>query len=111
MLTSVLGRHPEMHAFRNEGRFFEHVDRFATAPSGRDLDRLTDILADAYLPSLQGNDRQQIRRWLQRQREDRSGAVSASSLYRDAKDWLASEEGKRRWAQKATSYVFYVDLS
>lgn len=109
MLTSVFGRHPEVHAFRNEDRFFEHVDRFPVPASDGDVDRLTDILADAHLPPLQAEGRQRIHRWLQRRRADRSSPLTASSLYREAKDWLASQAGKRRWAQKATSYVFHVE--
>lgn len=109
MLTAVVGRHPAVYGFLNEDRFFEHVDRFNVPPSDRDLDRLTDILADAYLPSLPPKRRREIRQWLQKEAIRSSPQVTASVLYHKAKEEFSGREGGKRWAQKATSYVFQVE--
>lgn len=109
MQTAVLGRHPAVYAFLNEDQFFEHVDRFSSPPSDRDLDRLTQILADAYLPALAPAQRRDIRQSLQQEADRSSPQVTASALYRKMKDRRAARQGAKRWAQKATSYVFHVE--
>lgn len=112
MLISVFARHPSVHTFRNEDRFFEHVDRFTAPPSRAELKWLTEFLATASVPPLSSGERQTIHIWLKELKEKWSNSprpVTAPSLYRTVKDRLARRAGATRWAQKATSYVFHVE--
>lgn len=109
MLTAILSRHPAVHGFLNEDRFFEHIHELQPPLSDVDLDELSEILGDASLPPLSADECGRIRTFLDQEATKGDRRVSAVSLYRTAKTWIADQQGAERWVQKATSYVFHTE--
>lgn len=109
MLTAILSRHPAVHGFLNEDRFFEHVHELRPPLSDADLGELSEILADASLPPLSADERGRIRTFLDQEARKGGRGVPAVSLYKAAKSWMARQHGAERWVQKATSYVFHTE--
>jgi len=103
MLTTLLGRHADVYAFPGESDFFEHyaslramddaVPHIVRSAIG-DAAPVPEALHEELVGALR--------------RHHEKGA-SIPALYDQGKNIIAASDGARRWAQKATSYIYYVD--
>ncbi len=110
MLTLALGRLPEVLSMIGEGTFFEHWPRL----DGLDLkDRILRVaeVVGAGDPQFPKDQLEAVARYLiDFARQYPPGEhVSGLDLYLHAMRFLAEAQGKTRWAQKATSHIFYVE--
>lgn len=112
MLATLLGQHPDVYAFTGEGTFFEHWDTISKSPrtayrviqeieGGRTMKDVADledlISGDSQHPLVQFF------------RKEIGLEQAALELYRHGKQRITEASGAKRWAQKATSYAFYVE--
>ena len=106
MLARCLGQSPEVYSATGEGTFFEHRDRLAQLPAS---ERAAAILARAEGSGVEvpAEARSEVRRHMQDVPGGEEG--TAGAMYARCMDGVARRHGATRWAQKATSYVFYVD--
>ena len=106
MLARCLGQSPEVYSATGEGTFFEHQERLTHKPAP---DRVADILsqAEGSGASVPPGGRHEV------QKHMRGGGdgeeTTAGQMYARCMDWVARQNGATRWAQKATSYIFYVE--
>jgi hypothetical protein len=104
MLATMLGQHPDVHAFTGEGNFFEHIDSIQSESLDERRRRVVrEILHGA------GGGRDNLREDLSDYLQDETKLRGALALYAEGRAALARREGATRWAQKATSYVFHVE--
>ena len=106
MLARCLGRSPEVYSATGEGTFFEHQDRLARVP---EPDRVAAILSQVEGGGVDvpASARLEVKRHMQ---ADGIGEEkTAGQMYARCMDWAARQHDATRWAQKATSYIFYVD--
>ncbi len=107
MLGRVLAEVPSVYALTGEGRFFdlEHVvDRMPVAARSR---RVVELVSQGADPPLD----ETVQGWLLDQLENIpfSRRLNAGALYSCAMRYLTENMGATQWAQKATSYIFYVE--
>jgi hypothetical protein len=106
MLMSMLGNRSDILSLKNEGTFFEHRDRLETLsgqPMARRVAQIIESGTERFeFPRASLNDH--LRQYL-RQIERKA---KADELYQRGMQWLTRWHESKRWAQKATSYVFYV---
>ena len=105
MLATMLGRHPKVHASIGEGTFFERIDSIDDETVERRRQRVARELAHASQPVLEENLQEVLRTHLREEMQQRK----AADLYAAGKAVLTKRNGAVRWAQKATSYIFYVE--
>jgi len=106
MLASMLGNHPEVRAFTGEGTFFEHIDALERMPLQRRVGQITQEIAHGDDPPLSKDEQASVRQDLEASLD---ASPTAAELYARGKEALTRREGRTRWVQKATSYVFQVD--
>lgn len=111
LLVSALDNLPGVLGLKGEGTFFEDWAELERLGAEERVRRLADILGRSDAPHLDAAARAELERaLLDHCRSRPPGAdLSARALYAHGMNYLASRRGKRRWAQKATSYIFYVE--
>ncbi|WP_262920905.1 sulfotransferase family protein [Salinibacter ruber] len=102
MLATMLGHHPDLYAFTNEGNFFEHVE------SIRSQERREQIRSIAREIRRGGGAERQTEEEIVACLREKEG-LNAFDRYIVGKDIVAAKQGASRWVQKATSYVFQVE--
>jgi hypothetical protein len=105
LLTTILGRSPSVFSLHGEGTFFEHLPQLRQRVPEERADRVAELIGKGASSPHEVSGR--LKEVLSSPNE--SAPVSALTLYRQGMEHLAAQCGKTRWAQKATSYVFYVD--
>jgi hypothetical protein len=105
LLVSILDNHPAVLGLKNEGTFFEHQDRLRTLSRQLTVKRIAQIIEGG--TEREDVPRQSLEEHLQRSLR-RDGGTPVD-LYRRGMRWFASKDEAVQWAQKATSYIFYVD--
>lgn len=96
MLTKMLGQHPKVFAFTGEGSFFEHVQPICSKSKEGQIRWIARNI---------GGDSEVIASHLRKEKRD-----TAFSRYAESKNVIAERSGANQWVQKATSYIFQVDL-
>jgi hypothetical protein len=111
MLVAVFDNVSGVMGMKGEGTFFEHWRELECIRVEERVRRLVDILAHSDAPHLSAQARRDLQSaLLDYCRQGRDGAdLSARTLYVRGMEYLTARRGKQRWAQKATSYIFYVD--
>ena len=109
LLAAVFDRLPGVRGMKGEGTFFECWAELDRLQADERLSRLVDILGRSDAPHLSPEARGELEAALRAHRA-RGSDLSACALYVAGMEHLAGRRGKHRWAQKATSYIFYVDL-
>ena len=105
LLVSILDNHPAVLGLKNEGTFFEHQDRLRTLSRQLTVKRIAQIIEGG--TEREDVPRQSLEEHLQRSLRRDGG--TPGDLYRRGMRWFASKDEAVQWAQKATSYIFYVD--
>ncbi|WP_103027274.1 sulfotransferase family protein [Salinibacter altiplanensis] len=105
MLARCLGQSPDVYSATGEGTFFEHQSRLAHTPVS---DRAAAILARAEGSGAEVPAGARTEAKCHMQGEGSEKETTAGQMYARCMDWVARQHGATRWAQKATSYVFYV---
>jgi hypothetical protein len=105
LLATILGRSPDVFSLRGEGTFFEHRAELRPLAPPERADRVAELIGSG------ASSPHEVSSRLKEVLSGSNGATSASALdlYRQGMEHLAAQHGKTRWAQKATSYIFYVD--
>lgn len=107
MLTRCLGQIPEVYsAAAGEGTFFEHQDRLETKPAHKRVEVTLSHVEKSGVEIPSGA-HSEVRRYMRA--DDTDEGQTAGQMYARCMDWIARQHGATRWAQKATSYIFYVD--
>jgi hypothetical protein len=112
MLATVLGRHPEVYAFTGEESFFEHWnsmphDQHIVHRVVREIEGGSDMEdVPGVEELLSRNFPHPLAQFL---REKVGPGASPLGLYLRGKQRVAASNGADRWAQKATSYAFYIE--
>ena len=106
MLARCLGQSPEVYSATGEGTFFEHQERLAHKPAA---DRAVDILAqvEGSGAEVTTDDRPKVQQHMRG--PGGRAEETAGQMYARCMGWVARQNGARRWVQKATSYIFYVE--
>ncbi|MCS3650101.1 hypothetical protein GGQ08_001395 [Salinibacter ruber] len=108
MLTRCLGRNPEVYSVAaGEGTFFEHRSRLEAKPAHEQARAVisqvegsgVEIPSEAY---------SKVRRHIYTD-ETAEESKPVEQMYARCMKWIAHQNGATRWAQKATSYIFYID--
>lgn len=107
LLTSLLGQHPDVHAFLGEDTFFEYLSRFEEPLTEDDLDFLAWLVGKSQLPWVPIDERRELSSYFQEQINSH-GPKTAVQLYQLGKSRRTRLAGAAHWVQKATSYIFYV---
>ncbi|WP_263785007.1 sulfotransferase family protein [Salinibacter grassmerensis] len=107
MLTDMLGRHPDIRSYRGEDHFFEKYNSIKKIENNeKKFDRIIEEV-------IGGMDSEASeRRGSNIYTEFNSEGIKSKSIhevYEEGKRYFAKKENSKRWAQKATSYIFYVD--
>lgn len=111
MLAVSLGRLPDVFGMVGEGTFFEQLPALIRLHPLRRAEEIVNIIHRATQSELSPAVCEELRTELSRKLvvPEARRRYSAVSAYAHAMDFLAKKHGKKRWAQKATSCVFYVD--
>lgn len=105
MLATMLGQHPQVYASTGEGAFFERIDSINGEATKQRRQRVVREIAHGSHPVLGEDLQRTLRTHLRKETQHRQ----AADLYAEGKAVLTERNGAVRWAQKATSYVFYVE--
>jgi hypothetical protein len=108
MMAMVLGRHSQIHGSIGESLLFEHLPALAALAPTERARAVTDHLRRAAQPTLDAATVADVRSVLERIATE-TPEVSIADLMSHGMRHLAKAAGKSYWAQKATSYIFYVD--
>jgi hypothetical protein len=98
-----------VYSATGEGTFFEHGDLLE---DGTLEETAANVLrrAEGAGVEIPSGSRDAIQRYMLGDPGKRkSGRDLAERMYARCMDWVAREHGASRWAQKATSYIFYID--
>ena len=98
MLTRMLGRHDQLHAFSGEGTFFERQSEIQAAPIEERPHRVAREMSGGDLAL------EDVLHYIRQRVEDRPQPLDQ---YLAGKRGIAEQHGATRWVQKATSYVFH----
>ena len=113
MLAKVLGNADGLYARENEGNYFDFrrdLGRDWPEDRGERVDRVLEIVHKNDTPPMPHESREEVREEVVRQLgESEDPEVGPDQIYRWSMAALARSQGARRWAQKATSYVFFVE--
>lgn len=108
VITHMFGKLPGILGRTNENKFFEHWLELERIKDVRNrFEGVTDLL---------GPDMREDMEWRNYaensflSEEAASECLKALDMYVEAMRYLMLKDGKVRWVQKATSYIFYVDL-
>jgi hypothetical protein len=107
MLTRCLGQIPEVYsAAAGEGIFFEHRNRLKDKPVYERAEAVISHVEESGV-EIPSESHSKLRRhmWAEGTAEERT----VGQMYARCMDWVAQQNGATRWAQKATSYIFYVN--
>ena len=103
MLALILGGTPTAISLVGEGDFFEYWPQLDELKSEDRAKRVAELIRKSASPRLTLQVYRDLLSALLR-KED----APAITLYLTGMNYLASRQGKSRWGQKATSYIFYV---
>lgn len=113
MLTMMLGRHSKIHGNLGESRLIERVPTLAKLPAAEKVRAMAEFLRRSSQPPLTppvlAELIQHLDAALAAMPATGDPVARIADLTSIAMHWLAAASGKERWAQKATSYIFYVD--
>jgi hypothetical protein len=104
MLTLILGRTPTAISLVGEGDFFERLPSLKRLESDQKVETVVASIRGSDSPPLTSEVGGDLISALAAGEND-----SAVALYARGMSFLASRQGKSRWVQKATSYIFYVE--
>jgi len=108
MLATMLGKHPELYAYRGEGNFFEQLPALESLDGRRQkVDAIVHEIGQAAGLNLDDLTKDKVRSYILRAMQ---ADASLTDLYTFGKSYLAQESGAQRWVQKATSYIFHVPV-
>jgi hypothetical protein len=108
MLALILGRLQNVYSQLGESHFFEHLARLGVMGSVAGLPALAKLVADAAQPKLATADVLELAVLEQSKAEVSNARRWDPALVFDrVMSALAGRAGKTRWAQKATSHIFY----
>lgn len=113
MLTMMLGRHSKVHGNLGESRLIERVPTLAKLPPAEKVRAMAELLRRSSHPALEPEALTELIGLLDAalaaMAADGDPIARMADLTSLAMRQLTTSNGKERWAQKATSYVFYVD--
>lgn len=106
MLASILGRHPTVFSMEGEGTFFEFWPRLESLEKEQRLDILIQTFDKGVRPHMSEEEQSALNAFITTQLEE---PITGAEVYIRANQFLMERRGRRRWAQKATSYIFEID--
>lgn len=111
MLATILRKTPGVLSLLEEGNFFERRLKLGLLPLEPRIRELLKAIRQSDSPPIAADVLAQLEQRLRREMGTRADHRNwpAERLYVRAMELLAEMRGASRWAQKATSYVFYVD--
>lgn len=105
MFAHLLGNVPGVLAMTGEGQFFERRREAERADPGERPAIVARLIQESDASVVDDETRSRLTDEL----AARPGAGGASELYASGMRLLTREKGQRRWAQKATSHIFWVE--